>query len=153
MSLEDAYQLTGVSDIQSLFRVFNEEDQRLMHSWQWDYDNPDLLTNKIKEILSCLSPEQLSDEEFWRCQEMLWFWHHHAVSCAIRKRNKASAEFHVARALRYMGDDHPNMITQLLNLLIHDQLEEAEKWAQKVGESEQEAAEMLLTTYKAGGFF
>ena len=154
MSLIDAYRVAGVEDIRAFFDTYMEEDQRLMHSHQWDYENPLLLTNQVKEILSKIDLDTLNEEEHWRCNEILYWWHHHAISSAIwRQKSRADAIFHTNEALRYRGEEHPNKITRLFYFLIHDKLEEAEAWAKQVHKDEREAAEWMLQEYKAGRFF
>ncbi len=154
MSLKDAYRLMRTRKIHTFFKAYMKEDQRLMHGQKWDYDNPLLLTNQVKEILSEIDLNTLNEEEHWRCKEILWFWHHHAISSAIwRQKSRTDAIFHANEALRYQDEGHPNKITRLLHLLIHDKLEEAEKWAEQIHEDEQEATEMLFEEYRAGRFF
>lgn len=155
MSLQDAYTLVGATNIRELHRAFVDEDQRLMKSRAWDYDNPTLLTNRIKVILADLDLAVLSEEEREWCMEMLWLWHHHAISSAVwRQKDRAQARFHAAKALHYQCLGHPNRITQLLYLLVHDNLVEAEAWAAQItDEVEDETAASILREYKIGLFF
>ncbi len=156
MALQDAYALAGVENINQLRQVYDEEDQRLMKSGMWDYDNPRLLVNRIKAVLESDAENHLisPSESEWR-REILWFWHHHAISCAIwRKKDRAAARFHATTALRYQGQDHPNQITYLLFLLVHGSFESAVRWSSRiVDEVEKETAASLLAEYQAGGFF
>ncbi|MGC9602160.1 MAG: hypothetical protein ABSE76_00235 [Minisyncoccia bacterium] len=155
MPLSDAYALAGVENIRALHRVYKKEDQRLMKCREWDYENPALLTNQIKEILDTIDLNALTEEERKWCQEMLWFWHHHAISSAIwRQKSRSDACFHAAEALRYQDEYHPNQITRLLYLLVHDKLLEAKVWAEQIkDEVEKQTAAELLQEYKAGEFF
>ena len=154
MSLKDAYMLANVENIRDLNQVYVDEDQRLMKSGQWDYENLVLLTNQIKEILADIDLNELTEEEREWCQEILWFWYHHAISSAIwRQKSKLDARFHADKALQYQGENHPNKITRLLYLLVHDQLLEAEVWAQQIDDDEKGTAAKLIREYQAGKFF
>src|SRR5271166_6422555 len=99
--LSEAYALVGARDIVELSEIYDREDQRLFKSGQWDYDNPDLLTNRIKAILAGVNPTKLTEtEREWR-QEMLWFWYHHAISCAIwKKKDKEKAKLYAGEAIK-----------------------------------------------------
>ena len=153
MTLSDAYALVGVESAQGLHKAYCIEDQILMKSGTWDYKNPFLLTNRVKEILLALDPNSLDEHEReWR-QEILWYWHHHAISSAlwIHKCRSEALSF-ATEALKYQDSDHPNKLTRLLYLLIQDKLAEAETWADEIVDEKIEAAE-LLQEYKAGKFF
>ena len=156
MALQDAYALAGVENTRELRQVYDQEDQRLMKGGMWDYDNPALLVNRIKAALDgeAYNPILYSDDREW-CAEILWFWHHHAISCAIwRKKDRAAARFHAISALQYQGQDHPNKITRLLYLLVHDRVDDAVRWCGEiVDEVEKETAVSLLVEYRDGGFF
>jgi hypothetical protein len=126
-----------------------------MHTQSWDYNNSDLLVNKVKEILEPINPQILTEEERkWR-QEILWFWYHHAISCAKdRYKDKDAAKKYAAKALENQTPDHPNQITRLLDLLINDKLEDAERWAGGITEEpEKSTATSLIEEYKNGLFF
>jgi len=153
--LKKAYELLGAKTPLELSNLYSIEDQKLMKSNNWDYANPDLITNKVKNILESINESDLTDEEKeWR-QEILWFWYHHAISCAIwRYQDKEAAKLYASRALEYQSEDHPNKVTKLLHLLVNDQFEEAEEWAQTIQEEpEKGTGSELLKEYKEQGFF
>ncbi|HVV38871.1 MAG TPA: hypothetical protein VHD31_00920 [Candidatus Paceibacterota bacterium] len=155
MSLLEAYAVAGVTTIRDLYRAYIDEDQRLFKAGEWDYENPFLLTNKVRKILSRTNLRALPKEEREWCLEILWFWHHHAISSAIwMHKDKEAARLNAVAALIYQGDDHPNQITTLLTLLVYDNLPEAEQWAERINdEEERETAQKLMKEYKAGEFF
>jgi hypothetical protein len=154
--LSEAYKLVGATTPLELQRLYSEEDQRLWKKGEWDYNNPDLITNKIKEILEDINPMELSAEELeWR-EEMLWFWYHHATSVALNSNHKdnQAAQEYVAMALAYKSEGNPNKITQLLYFLVNDQIKEAEEWAKTITEEpEKSSARDLIKEYKEKGFF
>ncbi|MEI7720229.1 MAG: hypothetical protein WCI89_03415 [bacterium] len=152
MALSDAYALMGVRDIHELHKAYGREDQRLFISREWDYENPLLVINQVREILAALDLVALTEEEREWCQEILWFWHHHAISCAMWKRDRVKARFHACEAIRYQGVEHPNKVTRLLLLLIDDKLAEAEAWVQQIDE-DRETAQYLVDLYKEGKMF
>lgn len=152
--MKEAYLLLGAHTPLELSNLYTAEDQKLMRSGEWDYDNVDLIVNKAKEIIEGVDPGLLTeDESDWR-KEILWFWYHHAMSCAIwRYKDKEAARVFAKKALEYQGEGHPNKITKLLDLLVNDQLEEAEAWVKTIKEeSEKSTAEKLIEEYKLGLF-
>jgi hypothetical protein len=151
----EAYALLGAQTPIELSNLYSAEDQRLMRSGAWDYENEELVVNQVKNILESLDPLTLTEEEqVWR-QEILWFWYHHAISCAIwRYKDKNTAQDYATMALEYQSEDHPNKITKLLYFLVNDQLEEAEQWAAEIDEEpEKSTAADLVKEYKDGDFF
>jgi hypothetical protein len=152
--MREAYLLLGAKTPLELSNLYAAEDQKLMPKG-WDYNNPELITNRIKEILEATDPHALTDEENeWR-NNILWFWYHHAISCAIwRYKDKAAAQMYSARALEFQSEDHPNKITRLFYFLTRDQLEEAEKWAETIAEEpEKSTSTELLEEYRRGQFY
>jgi len=153
--LKEAYLLLDAKSPVRLSNLYSEEDQKLMVTQAWDYDNPELVTNKIKEILESVDVSKLSEEEKeWR-NEILWFWYHHAISCAIwRYKDQRAAQEYSARALEFQSAGHPNQITKLFYFLTRDQLSEAEAWAQEIHEEpEKSTAADILDWYKKGEFY
>jgi len=152
---KEAYILLGAKTPLELSNLYSVEDQKLMHSGSWDYADKESAVNKVKGILESIDPSTLTTEEReWR-QEILWFWYHHAISCAVwRYKDKAAAQMYAAKALENQPADHPNKITQLLDFLVNDKLEYAEKWVANIGEEpEKSTATSLVQTYKDGKFF
>ena len=154
--LDEVSRLLGVTgDMLKLSQAYSVEDQKLMHSRKWDDTNPDLITNKVKGILESVDPMDLTDDDcMWR-SEILWFWYHHAISCALwKKRDKRLAQSYAQRALELQPPDNPNSITKLLCFLLNDQLEEAKAWMKKgTIEAERDTARYLIQRYERGEFF
>jgi hypothetical protein len=100
-----------------------------------------------------VDPNTLTEEEKdWR-QEILWFWYHHAISCAIWKKDKAKAIEYSEKALSLQDENHPNKITKVLNLLVNDKIVAAEEFVKTI-DAEKDSAEGLVEDYKReGGFF
>lgn len=153
--LREAYRLLNARTPLELSNLYTAEDQKLMALHEWDYKNPELVVNKIKEILEATDANNLSpDEQDWR-REILWFWYHHAISCAIwRYKDKNTAQSYTTMALKYQSENHPNKITKLFDFLVNDKLGEAEHWAGAIEEDpEKTTAAELLDEYKKGDFF
>jgi hypothetical protein len=153
--LARVYELLQATTPLEMSNNYLEEDQKLMKSGAWDYDNSELITNKVKVILEQINDADLTeDEQVWK-KEVLWFWYHHAISCAIwSKQDKEAAQQYSKKALELQPDGHPNKITKLLSYLAYDQLAEAEEWAEKIKEEpEKSTAATLLSEYKEHGFF
>lgn len=121
-----------------------------MKSSTWDYDNPGLICNQVKSELEKIDMISLTEEEREWVQETLWFWYHHAISCAIRKGDKATAQKMAEKAVDIQPKNHPNQITQLLYYLVHDNLEGARVYAKDIqDEMEQDTAEFLMKSYES----
>lgn len=152
--IRDLYILFGATSAAEFHRLYDEEDQRLMRSHSWDYENPDLVVNKVKEILEASDSASLSEEEREARAHILWFWYHHAISAAIwRHRDIEAARAYAKKALGYQSEDHPNKITRLFDLLLNDKVAEAERWAAGItDEDEGSTAQSLIKQYQAGGF-
>lgn len=152
--IKEAYVLLGAKTPLELSRLYTAEDQRLMKLHEWDYKNPDLLTNKVKNILESVDHKTLTeDEQEWR-NEIIWFWYQHAISTAIALyRDLDGAKDFAEKAIEYQSEDHPNKITKILQLLINDKLEEAEEFAKTISPEsvESETAQYLIDNYKVGG--
>lgn len=153
--IKEAYKLLEADTPLDLFSLYTEEDQKLMHSNSWDYDNENLITNKIKNILEKVDFSQLTAEEKKCCSEILWFWYHHAISFAVfQMKDKAKAIICAQKALDLQAKDNPNQITRLLYLLVNDKVNEAEEWAKEIkDEVEKQTAKQLIEQYKKGYFF
>lgn len=153
--LREAYALLGASTPLELLNQYTKEDQKLFKLGEWDYENPDFVTNKIKDILEVIDPNDLTEEEkTWR-QEILWFWYHHAISCAIAlHKDREKAKEYTEKALELQSEDHPNKITHLLYFLANEKIEEAEEWVETISEEpEKTTARELLDEYKKGELF
>lgn len=155
--LKEAYSLLGVDSPFELSKIYTKEDQILMKSGKWDYKNPDLITNKIKDILESTDVDALSQEERDWCNEILWFWYHHAISSAVWiHKDKEQAKEFADKALYYQGlseGGHPNQITKLFKLLLEDKVQEAEEYINEITDSvEKETGLSLLQEFKEGIF-
>ena len=153
--LKEAYMLLDAKDPGELKTKYSVEDQILMKSVSWDYEDSTLLIHKIKDILERAQISELSaDEKYWRLN-ILWSWYHHAISCAIwRYRDKTKAQIYSKQALAYQPANHPNKITRLMYLLVRDKLAEAETWQKSITtEPEKNTSAVTLEEYKTKGFF
>ena len=148
---------TDKSNPMYLSEKYSEEDQKLMKSESWDYNNSNLIINKVKSILEKVNVESLSEQEKEWHNEIFWFWYHHAISCAIgRYKDIEKAKYYAAEAMNYQSKSeggHPNQITKLLYLLVNDKLEEAEQFdkiAKYGDEDEKQSGKELIENYKNG---
>lgn len=122
----------GVESVQELDRYVTGIDQQLMRAGLWDYRNPlyenNAIVQRLKQQVDFTS--LLPEEKYWVCQ-IIWFWCHHAISCALFKYlDRTTAQIFAEDALGYyeLLPNHPNKITPLLYYLAHDRFEEAERW-------------------------
>ena len=147
-----AFDLFGVDSFRSLHDAYMWQDQRMFKQRVWDYEDPLNILTMTREALEVVDPGTLnSDDRMW-WYEIIWFWYHHAVSAAIRKQDKARARYFACVALAYQGEDHPNRITRLLWLLVHDQLAEARRWVfecKKLGPDHETEVD-ILEDYESG---
>lgn len=143
---KEAYLLLNAHTPLELSNLYTVEDQKLMSSpYSWDYNNAALIINKVKDILESLDREKLEGEEKEWIQEILWFWYHHAISCAMSRYNdKEKARFYAKKALGLQSENHPNKITKLLDLLLNDKLDEAGEWAKTIIEEPEKSTALEL---------
>lgn len=133
--IKEAYILLNARNPLELSNRYSAEDQKLMRSSSWDYNNPVLIVNRVKNIIEAVNPQKLKGKEKEWTQEILWFWYHHAVSCAVwRYKDKKRAEVYTKKALEFQSVDHPNKITKLFDMLLKGKLEEAKKKAKDITE-------------------
>ena len=153
-NLQQVYDILRASTPLEMSQLYTKEDQKLMKAKKWDYDNPSLVVNIVKNLLEKIDPTTLTkDEAKWR-QEVLWFWYHHAISCAISKNDKMAAQRYADKAVVLQKSNHPNKITLLLYNLVHDELEHAELHARTITkEPEKSTARDILVMYKEKGFW
>ena len=154
-ALKEAYILLDASNPQELYKRYLAEDQKIVTSKISNYHDPKLVINKVKEILEKVNLKELSKEEKECRLDILWLWHHHAISYAVwGYKDKKRAKEYALQALKYQPKDNPNKITRLLYLLICDQLLDAEKWVKTINEEPEKTTALdLLKFYKDGGFF
>ena len=151
--MREAYGLLGATTPLELSNLYSKQENPSFISQEWDYDNPDQIQNKVKCILENVDESELTeDEREWR-EEILWFWYHHAISCANWKKDKEKMKEFSQKALEYQGNN-PNILTRTMFLLAHDNIEEAEEWVQsKEGDDDHKTALEFIENYKKFGFF
>jgi len=154
--LKDVYIRFSVNDPGELQEAYMDEDQKLMKAGQWDYNNPVLVSNKIKSAIEEAGISNIADkkEKKW-IQNILWMWYHHAISCALwQYGDKKAALDYSEIALKLQPDGHPNKITKLFYFLLRDDIENAEQWAKSITEEPEKAtSQHNLNLYKKGKFF
>lgn len=155
--LKDVYIRFSVNDPGELQDIYKKADQELMRAGQWDYANPGLVTNQIKEMIEKIGVNNINDEKEkkWIKMYILWMWYHHAITCALWKYGDKEAAIEYSKmAINLQHDDHPNKITRLLYFLVRDDLASAEKWQKTITEEpEKSTAEYSIKLYKKGDFF
>ncbi|MST04029.1 MAG: hypothetical protein EXS49_00460 [Candidatus Pacebacteria bacterium] len=151
--IREAYIILGATTPLELNKLYTEQDQLLFISRKWDYDEKDQIPNRIKDILENADQIGLTEEEKeWR-SEILWFWYHHAISCANWKRDKEKMKLFSEKALEYQ-DNNPNILTRTMFFLAHDQIEKAEEWVvSKIEDPDHDTATEIIANYKKNGFF
>lgn len=155
-TLKDVYVKFKCKDLDDLIEIYTIEDQKLMHASAWDYSNSRLVPNRIMAEIESINLDTITDEyERERLPDLLWFWYHHAISCALwRYGDKVMAFEYSKKALSVQSNKHPNKITKLLHLLIQDDIEGALEWVKTVkDEPEKTSAEYYIDLYKKGNFF
>ena len=91
----------------------------------------------------------LNQKEQEERENILYLWYHHAISNAIKKKNKEKAIYFAEQALNYQPKDSTNKITKLLYLILTGNLEEADKYIQEIEGYQKETAETLLKESKS----
>lgn len=145
--------LYGVSDVKLLARLSDAIDQHLMRESEWDYNKPECGNNKLVRELEKLDRTGMTLEENYWVNQIIWFWYHHAISCALFKYfDRSAAQAFAIRALEHQErlPDHPNRITRLLYYLVFGQHDKAQQWVQSfsLDDAEADTAEGLLLDYQ-----
>lgn len=150
--MKEAYRLLAATTPLELSELYTKQDQLLFASRTWDYDVPDQIPNRIKSILESINEDDLTAEErMWR-NDILWFWYHHAISCATWKGNKEKMREFATKALEYQDNDHPNILTRTMFFLAHDRVHEAEEWVLSQSEAaDYETGVAMVEDYKKYG--
>jgi hypothetical protein len=157
-SLKEAYTLLSASTPSGLVKRFIEEDQKCLKSGTWDYKNPDLVINKVKDLVEfaiAKGPLFTEVEENDDLRDLLWFWYHHAIGLAIWKyKDKKAAEFFSEKACHYQIPDNPNKISKLLYLLVRAREVDAKAWFREITtEPDKSAATAIMQEYERETFF
>ena len=140
----------SVSTVVELVQLADDDDQQLMHSREWDY-KVDSLNTRIVDDLKRVPRKELVGDEMWQVEQVIWFWYHHATSCAIYRHNdRKQALYFVKKALRYQAriPAHPNKVTHLLYLLLKGRLSEAKALVPTMNEDEVETGRELVEEWK-----
>lgn len=147
--IRDVYKMLGAATPLEMLQKYDAVDQALMLSKEWDYTNASLLVNQVRVILEKEYESIIDEDEKYWAREILWFWYHHGISCAIWKyKDKKQARIFADQALQFQSEGHPNKITKLLYFLVNDRLEEAQQWALTItDEVEGPTAQDLVREY------
>jgi len=143
-----------VADVYELSELHLKHDQESIHTETVDIDNPSLIQNKIKDALLSVKLSELPPDEQQVVRNTLWLWYHHAATVAVwQKHNLSLAREYCDTSLKYLYPEHPNKITPMLCMLLHNKPDAARQWAkEKVGSVERAYADYLLTEYEKGIF-
>lgn len=156
-ALNKAYSLLNVASTADLANRFVELDQRTMKNKTWDYQNPELLLNKVKKLVEASLSRNLFVSEYERddLRDLLWLWYHHATGQAIWKyKDKETAIKFSAKACEYQIAENPNKISKLLYLLVRSKRKAAEDWLTKIiDEPDKAAAQEIMQEYLSNPFF
>lgn len=143
------YHATDMKDLH--LRVYMLDDQEHMKSLTWDYATPSITNSIYNDCLKIETGELSEEDEMW-LRETLYFWNHHAISCAIwrHKDLEAALRYSVA-ALGYQDSDHPNHVTRLFKLLLEKKEKEAAELVEIIpDDGERETARDILESYRNG---
>ena len=140
----------SVQSVKELAQLADDDDQRLMRSLEWDYE-VDALHTQIVNDLKRVPRKELVGDEKWQVEQVIWFWYHHATSCAIyRHDDRKKALYFIQKALRYQAriPDHPNKVTLLLYLLLKGNFSKAKTLVPTMNEDEIETGRELVEEWK-----
>ncbi len=148
--LREAYSLLGATTPLELSQKYTEAENPSFIDKTWDYNDPEQIQNKVKNILENTDESRLTEEEIeWR-EEILWFWYHHAMSCANWKQDAEKRKEFADMAMKY--EKPYNILTRLMYFLAHGKVKEAEEWIEsKSGDADQETGTEFIESYKKNG--
>jgi hypothetical protein len=136
-------------------------DQALMKRGAWDAQH--IVLRRANEILLKILPELKGEDESYAI-EMLWIYHHHAISWALyRAERRDLAHEHAWLAVIFHALDNPNRLTKLFYLLLEGRKALAREWAKLIPETvrcsgdtkpmsnpEKPVAEEILSDFASG---
>ena len=141
----------GVASVIGLETMCQNVDQERMKSGMWDYKNTTSLNTRIVRDLERVTRSDLTEDERWRVEQMIWMWYHHAVSCAIYKyKDREAALGFVRKALEYQKriPNHPNKITSLFLLLLNGKIRKAWESMKRMGRIERNTAQDIISEWE-----
>ncbi|MBP9836808.1 MAG: hypothetical protein KBC78_03160 [Candidatus Pacebacteria bacterium] len=153
--MSEAYRLLGAIDPQDLQNKYTAAEQIAFKSRvvpiMWDYNNPDQIQNKVKEIIEQADTSGMDEIELEIRERIIWFWYHHAISVAGWHKDKEKMKFFSEKAMEY--EDESNVLTRTMYLLVHDRIEEAEDWIKlrsidPVSQEDIETCKEMIENYK-----
>jgi hypothetical protein len=140
-----------VSSVTTLEIICHDVDQERMKSKVWDYKNTTSLDTRIVRDLERVTRSDLTEDERWRVEQMIWMWYHHAVSCAIYKyRDREAALCFVHKALEHQSriPNHPNKITSLFLFLLNGKLKKARESMKRMSRIERNTAQDIISEWE-----
>lgn len=160
--IAEAYRLLDATDPQDLHEKYVALEQIAFKSPDrmvlWDYDNPDLVQNKVKEILENADTSSMDEYELERRKRILWFWYHHAISAASWHQDKEKMKFFSEKAMEY--EDESNILTRTMFFLLNDRIQDAEDWVNNPSvdsdidiSGDIETCKEMIENYKKTGLF
>ena len=149
--LKDVYRLLDAKTPLELSNKYTASEQPAFKDRTWNYNDPEQIQNVVKDILEAVDENTLDeDERFWRNQ-ILWFWYHHAISAAGWMKDKEKQKQFSEIAVSF-GEEHINILTKVMHLLLHDRVEEAEEWSKSnQDDPDYETAIEMLDNYRTYG--
>ncbi len=147
---EALYKSFNVKDTEELYDLFFTEDQKALDNGSWDYNDSQSIVNKIKSAIELHGLNNINTKDLILIKNILWLWYHHATSVALfNTKDKKSAQDFVSKALDYKSNENPNQITELLNLLANEKIEEAKDYLNLIkDENEKQTASNLVNDYE-----
>lgn len=116
------YDLLHVETPLQMSQAYTEFDQQAFKAGRWDPDDMLFMCNRVKAILEQIGLVNLvGDEQDW-AREILWFWHHHAISIMLQRGDVDRARVCSYWALHYQAPGHSNQVTRALDLFVHNKL-------------------------------
>jgi hypothetical protein len=146
-SLKDVYAMLEAKNPQELDKLFSAEEQMAMESGEWDYNNPDLLINNVKDALEKVDDATITEDEKWAKDNMLWSWYHHATSDAYVKQDIERLREYSEKAISF--GEHANAATHVMYYLGRNMFEEAERSSEEAEDGEtQKMCLSIIEAYK-----
>jgi len=155
IALQDVLKTFNVADAKALHDKYCEFDRAAFRNGKWNPENQSFICTKIKNLLLEVNVEELTDKDKGWILEILWFWHHHAISASLWRGLLQQARDYSFTALAFQAGKHDNQVTLALHLLIHNRFQDVAFLLEQVpectiGDKRKSIMELLAEFQNAG---
>ncbi len=133
-SKEKIFERFGVHNMKELDdKIFEPAIRVMLNDNEWDFNDEELVPNKIKALLENCH-EKMTDEEQFYINHMIWSWHQHATIMALRIYDIDDAKKFFAEASTFKA--HHDDLTKILEFMTNGRIDSAQNYANHMEQPE-----------------